>query len=308
MILGVYFAMNGFALLLTMALAATPLQPGEHARKLTVDKVERNYLVHIPKSYDPAKPTAAVLALHGAAMNGALMKFYTGLSEKAEKENFFVIYPDGSGAGPVYTWNAGGFSERIQKARPDDVKFLIAVLDDVASVVNVDPKRVYATGMSNGAMMCYLLAAEHSDRIAAIAPVAGTMAFDKLALKRPVPVLHFHGTKDTLVPYGGLKPAQQRFFKLKSVDETLACWCDANGCKKDAKITALPDKTKDDTTVNCHVYPLGKQNAEVILYEVVEGGHTWPGKKQLVEFLGNTTLDIAANDLMWEFFVKHPLP
>ena len=79
--------------------------------------------------------------------------------------------------------------------------FIGKVLDDLGSVVKMDEKRVYACGMSNGAMMCYRLAAELSDRIAAIAPVAGTIAIEESKPKRPVPVIHFHGTKDTLVPF-----------------------------------------------------------------------------------------------------------
>ena len=112
-------------------------------------------------------------------------------------------------AGIFLTWNSGGFRARMAEGRPDDVTFVAKLLDDLATVVNVDPKRVYATGMSNGGMMCYRLAAELSDRIAAIAPVSGTMAIDDYKPKRPVPVMHFHGTADNIVPFNGPRTARR---------------------------------------------------------------------------------------------------
>src|SRR5207248_1712283 len=118
------------------------------------------------------------LALHGAGMNGRMMRWFTGLDRKADREGFIVVYPDGTGSGSFLTWNAGALF-RLAGNRADDIAFLRELLDDLGKVVNVDPKRVFATGMSNGGMMCYRLAAEMSDRIAAIAPVAGTMAMPR---------------------------------------------------------------------------------------------------------------------------------
>ena len=93
----------------------------------------------------------------------------------------------------------------MAEGKADDVAFIGKLLDDLGTVVTVDEKRVYACGMSNGGMMCYRLAAELSDRIAAVAPVAGTIAIDESKPKRPVPVIHFHGTKDTIVPFEAAK-------------------------------------------------------------------------------------------------------
>lgn len=88
----------------------------------------------------------------------------------------------------------------MAEGRADDVAFIGKLLDDLATVVKVDEKRVYAYGMSNGGMMSYRLAAELSDRIAAVAPVAGTITIEESKPKRPVPIIHFHGTKDTSSP------------------------------------------------------------------------------------------------------------
>src|SRR5205823_9528672 len=137
-------------------------------------------------------PSPVVLALHSAAMNGSMMARFTGLSEKSDQAGFVVVYPNGTGTTSLFLyWDAGGVRGKVS----DDVGYVAKLLDDLATVVNVDPKRVFAAGMSNGAMMCYRLAAELSDRIAAIAAIAGTMAIEDCRPRRPVPVIHFHGTR-----------------------------------------------------------------------------------------------------------------
>ena len=103
----------------------------------------------------------------------------------------------------MLTWNGGNCCGYAQWNKVDDVGFTRALLDDLAKVVNVDAKRVFATGISNGGIMCYRLASELSDRIAAIAPVAGTMGTKTCNPKRPVSVMHFHGTDDKFLPFKG---------------------------------------------------------------------------------------------------------
>src|SRR4051812_3080041 len=178
-----------------------PLGPGDHTRTLMMGEQKRTYLVHVPKGYDPKKPAPVVLALHGAAMNGPMMVWFSGLNKKSDEAGFIVVYPSGTGIGPFLIWNAGGLKGKLAEGRADDVAFIGKLLDDLGTVAKVDEKRVYACGMSNGGMMCYRLAAELSDRIAAIAPVAGTIAIEKSKPKRAVPVIHFHGSKDNIVPF-----------------------------------------------------------------------------------------------------------
>lgn len=188
----------------------------------------------------------------------------------------------------------------------DDVAFIGKLLDDLATVTNVDAKRIYAAGMSNGGMMAYRLAAEMSDRIAAIAPVAGTLALDEVKPKRPVPVIHFHGTRDGLVPFnapGAGNPAM----RLKSGEDSVKLFVKVNGCPDEPTITELPNKAKDQLKVTRKVWGPGKDGAEVVLYVVEGGGHTWPGRDMPFEIVGKSTKNISANDLMWEFFQKHPM-
>ena len=228
--------MLGFALcsIACFTLSADPLTPGDHTRTLQVDGRERSYLVHVPPKYDPKKPTPVVLVLHGAGTNAQIMVRFCGMNKKADEAGFVAVYPNGTGtAGLFLTFNSGGFRARWPRARPNDVTFVAKLLDDLATVVNVDPKRVYATGMSNGGMMCYRLASELSDRIAAIAPVSGTMAITDYKPKRPVPVMHFHGTADYIVPFNGPK-GTPKFLTFKSVEETIRLCAKANGCPETA--------------------------------------------------------------------------
>jgi polyhydroxybutyrate depolymerase len=297
---------------LTLALAvvcAEPLNSGDHPRSLTVNGNERSYLIHIPPKYDAKKPAPVVLAYHGAMTNGAIMTVFSGLNKKADESGFIAVYPNGNGEGKLMlVWNSGGLRGKSLNEKYDDVAFTVAILDDLATVVNVDARRIYATGISNGGMMCYRLAAELSDRIAAIAPVAGTMAVPEPQLKRPVPVMHFHGTADKLVPVSGADATARIFVPFKSVAETMQIWAKIDGCPDEPAVVDLPDRANDGTTVQRKTWGPGREGAEVVLFLIEGGGHTWPGQPRIVEFLGKSTKDISANDLIWEFFEKHPMP
>ncbi|NBV45380.1 MAG: polyhydroxybutyrate depolymerase [Planctomycetia bacterium] len=287
--------------------ATAPLAPGDHTRSLAVDGRERTYLVHVPPRRDPARPVPVVLALHGAAMNGPMMAWFSGLDGKADAAGFVVAYPSGTGTGPFLAWNAGGFTGRMAEGRPDDVAFIRAVLDDLAEVLDVDTRRIFACGMSNGGMMCYRLAAELSDRIAAIAPVAGTVAIAESRPMRAVPVIHFHGTKDAIVPFDRSKGRQPPFMRLQDVAESVRTWVELNGCERLAATETL-SPAGSDLTVTRATHGRGRDGSEVVLVTIEGGGHTWPGQKPPVGFIGKSVDTVSANDLMWEFFEKHPLP
>jgi polyhydroxybutyrate depolymerase len=296
------------ALVMTLANQLQPLGPGDHLRVLDVDKLARTYWVHVPKNYDAAKRMPLVLALHGATMSAKTMEILTGLSKKADDAGFIVVYPNGTGPTPfLHTWNSGGFASYLSTAKPDDVHFVAKVLDDLEEVLNVDTKRVFATGMSNGAMMCYRLASEMSDRVAAIAPVSGTIAIDKYEPKRRVPVLHIHGTVDNLVPYDGPTSSIAVIIQFHSVADTITTCVKINGSAAEPKITEVPT-TKDKCKCKRLVYEAGADGAEVILYVVDGGGHTWPGRPFGGGLLGRYTMNFQANDVIWEFFRRHPLP
>ncbi len=282
-------------------LAQNPPQSGP--RSLEWDGVKRTYHVHVPKNYDHSKPTPVVLALHGAGMNGPMMERFSGLSAKADEAGFVVVYPSGTGAGVFLTWNAGFFPGPLNKKKADDVGFLNKLLDELPSVVNVDPRRIYVAGMSNGGMMSYRVGAELSHRIAAIAPVTGVLVLKEWAPKHPMPVLHIHGTDDLLVPFTGGKKETPEIFRFPSIEETVLRCVKANGCSEAPMVTELP-QAADTMKVTRKLYPKGSKEAEVVLYIMNKGGHVWPGQPNL-PFLGESTKNVIANDVIWEFFSRY---
>jgi len=122
-----------------------------------------------------------------------------------------------------------------------------------------------------------------------------------------VSVLHFHGTKDGLVLFGGPDERIPKNLKFLSVDETIRVWVRANGCPETPVVADLQNLVDEGTSVRRKWYGPGKEGSEVILYTIEGGGHTWPGRDPRLRFLGKSTRAISANDLMWEFFQKHPM-
>lgn len=263
----------------------------------------------MPPKYDADRPTPVVLAFHGASMNAGLMSQFSGLNDKADEANFAVVYPNGTGLGEtILFFNASAKPSGVPgKGPPDDVGFTAALLDDLATVVNVDRRRVFATGMSNGGMMSHRLAAELSDRIAAVAPVAGTLAVAEVKPERPVPVMHFHGKADTIVPFGGPRGRTPRTMQFKSVDDTIATWVKVNGCPPEPKVAQVHDAAGDGMPGTIRTYGPGNSGASVVLVTIDNAGHTWPGRKPIVSFIGKSGKNVIANDLMWEFFREHPM-
>jgi polyhydroxybutyrate depolymerase len=301
--------MSLVSLLLTAVIVADPLEPGDHLRKLEVDGLPRSCLVHVPPGYDPNQPTPVVLAYHGSTMNARMMATYSDLSKKADEAGFVAVYPNGFGHNKLkLLFDPGGLPEKEGKKRPDDVAFTARLLDDLETVINVDRRRVFATGLSNGGMMCYRLAAELSDRIAAIAPVAGPIAIEHFHPRRPVPIIHFHGTADTIVAWNGPDETTASMFSFKPVAQSIRLSALANHCDPEPAIEELPNLEDDGTTVTRLTYKPRSNGAEVVLYKINGGGHTWPGHNSLDRLLGPSTENISANDLMWEFFRNHPLP
>lgn len=191
----------------------------------------------------------------------------------------------------------------------DDVKFADLLLNDLAQTTPIDPKRLYATGISNGAMLCHRLAAEMPHRLAAIAPVAGTIATRSMPTVPGVSVIHFHGSDDRNVPYrGGVGARSLTKNDNISVADSIRVWVEVNQCDAEPTIERLPTTVNDGTTVTRTAYQGGVGGAEVVLYAIHGGGHTWPGGKDLGWYFGRTTRNISADELMWEFFQRHPKP
>ena len=289
----------------TVALSSAGLSPcaGRTAQPLNstwnikVDGRERTFVVHVPPSYDPAKATPLVLNFHGYQMSPKLEDWLTRMSEKSDAAGFVVVYPQGVGARTSF--NAGICCGVAAHDNVDDVAFTSAMLDRLEADLCIDTRRVYATGMSNGGFMSHRLGCALADRIAAIAPVAGINGDPLCSPSRPVPVLDFHGTDDPTVPYDG-DPKRGWLSAPASVE----AWAARDGCDGE-RVESSPG-----THVRCVTRPHCRAGAEVTLCTVEGGGHTWPGGVNVpwIAGQGSTNQDVSANDLIWDFFQKHPLP
>jgi polyhydroxybutyrate depolymerase len=287
----------GAAAVRKLALGDTP-PAGNKPGTIEVGGRTRDYFVHVPPSYDGQTAVPVVLVLHGATESPENVERLSGMSAKADKENFLAVYPRGTGRQEralMPTWNAGECCAYAMENHVDDVAFLSALVDEIEQDYNVDAKRIFVTGISNGGMMSYRLACELSDKIAAIAPVEGAQDVPCHPANR-VSVMVFHGTADHLVPFdGGSTPFQLGSKRSDaSVADTVAFWVKQDGCS--------PAPQRDETAaVHTDLYSGCKDGTSVALYAIQGGHHMWPG----VRLSGNS---VPATDLMWDFFSKHPKP
>jgi polyhydroxybutyrate depolymerase len=258
-----------------------------------------------------------VIVLHGRGANGESMMLLTrkGFNRLADKDCFMVAYPDGI----EMNWNDGRRDEeskdRAHTENIDDVGFISVLIDTIIKENNADPRRVYVTGISNGAIMAYRLACELSPKISAIAPVDGNIPvtlFPECSPLEPVSVLAINNTHDPLVPFEGGeihgKFEKVRLGRVLSVAESIDFWVSMNKCTPVPVISELPDRDPyDGTRVTVKEYLNGTDSAEVILYTIDGGGHTWPGGLQYLpaRMIGKTCRDFDANETIWSFFKKH---
>jgi polyhydroxybutyrate depolymerase len=284
------------------ALPAQSHAPVETGRTIQAGGVERSYLLHLPASRGAGRPVPLLLVFHGAGGEGAGIASHAGLTGPATGRGYALVYPDGVGR----RWNDG----RGAGGGQDDVEFIRILLDSLGRELPVDPKRIYATGISNGAGLTYRLACDLPGIFAAIAPVAGAPAAaieERCAATRPVSVISFQGTRDPLMPYeGGL--VSTRRGQVLSAQRSAALFAEVNGCTLPAAVTAEPDTVKDGTRVRRSAYGGCREGREVVLYTIEGGGHTWPGGPPVGRLVGRVSRDLDATRTMLDFFDRHSQP
>lgn len=281
------------------------------------DERERTYLLRVPLSYTSTTSLPLVVVLHGGGGNAIRMEEMTGFSELAERENFIVVYPNGTGRLPrrFLTWNSGYIELYASEHDVDDIGFIVALLDRLQELYSIDPDMIFVTGISNGAMMAYRLAAEHSGMFAAAGAVAGSIGGRTNSNSEPwiipgpespVSLIIFHGMLDSHVLYHGGETqtavhAQQGRIDT-SVAEAVEHFVDANWCMPVPSIT-----TSDDGTVVTETWTGGDDGTEVVLYTIMDAGHSWPGGHSWLpgDLPSN---EISATELIWDFFQSHPGP
>jgi polyhydroxybutyrate depolymerase len=281
---------------------------GDYSRSLLSGGRKRTFLLHVPRGWDRSKPAGLVIVLHGGGGNGRKVAALTRFNQVADRHGFVAAFPDGING----HWNDGRNVQNFKSHREniDDVGFIRLLIERLTQQLNLDSTRVYVTGMSNGAMMCYRLGCDLPDRLAAIAPVCGAVAVD-LPDSRPqglpISVLAINGTEDPFVPWqgGGVGLLNKRGSVL-SVPASIQFWVNRNGCAPEPEETRLPQKDpKHGISTVREVYAGGRDQTEVIAYRVEGGGHTWPGGSERTARFGKQSRDIDASETIWEFFQKH---
>lgn len=273
---------------------------GDRTLSLASGGYARTSLLHVPSSYDPARGMPLVVSFHGFGSDATQQTLLTNMSAAADARGFVVAYPQGIGNG----WNAGDCCTQLQPAGIDDVGFVRALVARIASEYCIDPKRIYATGMSNGGFMSHRLACEMADVFAAVAPVAGVLGISPATCNPPrvVPIMDFHGTSDGVVPYdGGMTSPDPFTHGFKSVQQTINFWRNKDGCL-DAPVTTY---ASGDAT--CVKWSGCRGGGDITLCTIDGGGHTWPGGLP-VPTLGKTSVDLNATNAMVDFFLAHPMP
>jgi polyhydroxybutyrate depolymerase len=216
----------------------------------------REYLLHVPASYDRGTPTPLVISMHAAGLWPAAHMAISQWNEEADRQGFIVVYPSGvEGHGPRI-WRADG-GPRLA----NDVRFIAELIDSLSATYNIDRARIYANGLSNGGGMSFALSCALADRIAAVGMVgaAQLLAWSWCPDRRPVPMITFHGTADNAAPYhGGFSwVAAKRF---PSIPGWTALWARRNGCAASAAVSMV---AADVTRI---AYPACTGNADVVLF------------------------------------------
>jgi polyhydroxybutyrate depolymerase len=308
-----------------------PLAPmgGSYAFNVAFGGAARHYRLHVPPAALGGKPLPLVLNLHGATQNAMLQELTSSMDTSADRNGYLVAYPDGTRISKVltpdpiakqaqYGWNAGRCCGLPVTRRVDDVGFLLKMISDIASRTPVDLRRVYVTGMSNGGMMAYAMAAEASNHVAAVSSVSGQVELPTIHPTRSVPTMEFHSVDDPIALWNGVPNPDPRL--RLSVVEGVNQWVRADGCNahahQSATIVGAPDSVSAGETATKVTFTHCRSGSEVVLWRFTGSGHVWPGSalntgpasSWVLDGVGRGIVLVDANDTMWQFFQRYSLP
>jgi len=282
---------------------------GDVDGKMTVDGIEREYILHLPKNYG-SESLPLVMVFHGGGGTAEQIKDHVKFNKLADKENFIVVYPNAVDK----NWNDGRIGDKLPMDR-DDVKFISMMLDTLTANYKINIKRIFSTGISNGGFFSFYLALKLSNRILAIAPVTANLPEnlkDSWKTDKPISVLLINGTKDPLVKFDGgpvgFKDDETGRGVSLSTSWTIKILTENNSCMPGVKVEEIDDKEDDDCKAEKETYYKCADGTKVILVTIKGGGHTWPGASQYLPkiIVGTVCKDFSATEMIWEFFKSLP--
>ena len=260
-----------FVLIAALAFAACGT-----SKPTTADRTDRPAGVFVPSSYDGSVSVPLVVLLHGYTASGDMAESYLELQPLAERRGFLYVHPDGAKdkTGQLF-WNATDACCDMFSANVDSSAHLMTLIDNVRHTYNVDAKRIYVVGHSNGGFMAYRMACDHADRIAAIVSVAGATFADpnKCKPSEPVNVLQIHGTADEIINYQG---DQIDGHAYPGAQATATTWASYNGCRPTPEASATPldlEATIAGAETSVSVFADCPRGGAVELWTVDGGSH-----------------------------------
>lgn len=253
--------------------------------------IEREFMIYIPEEYNHDSPSPLMFVFHGFGGSNNMIMYYSDFNSISERENFIVVYPQGSSFWGSSHWNVGGFTNGSEV---DDLAYVDFLIGLISQQYNVNSERLYATGMSNGGFFSYHLACQLSDKIAAIASVTGSMTnqtYNNCDPTKEVPVLQIHGTEDPIVSYEG-----NSSIGSIGIESVLSFWKSVNYCDEPVTIELYDSNPDDSFYIHRILFDNGVNGSKVDHYKVYGGEHIW--------FMDD---DINSSELIWEFFSRHDL-
>ena len=207
---------------------------------VTFQGIDRDFSIYIPESYTHDSPSAMIFVFHGFGGSNDMIMYYSEFNSISERENFIVVYPQGSSFWGYPHWNVGGWTNT---SSVDDIGFVDFLIELISQEYNLNQKKIYATGMSNGGFFSFLLACQLSQKIAAVASVTGSMTnetYQNCDPSKEVPILQIHGTNDPIVIYNG-----NSSIGSIGIEPVLSYWKLNNYCG-DPTISELSDSNLND--------------------------------------------------------------
>lgn len=265
--------------------------PGKYRYEIRSEGVTRKFILQVPPDYSPTRPLPMVVALHGWSMSGESFMTYSGFGALGNREQFFVLAPDGTG--DPRGWNAGFLD--LSGEKHDDAQVVMDMLSRAEKEVAVDGKRTYVVGHSNGAMLAQWIGSRFGDRVAAIASVAGLMGVpgragrEERAIPAPktgLSVMLVHGSGDRLVTY---RPSDEGLLKGIAAPDAAQWWATS------LQIQGKPTAERDPKVVRD--WWRGPSGLDVEFVTLLGAGHDWPTQAK-------TGFD--ATEEIWRFFRDHP--
>jgi len=250
------------------------------------DGVDREYILYIPESYEDGTEVPVMLNFHGFGGSAFRHLNNADMRDLSERENFILVYPEGTLLDGFQHWNPG-INSSWNKSSADDYGFIDKLIKSLGDTYNIDLNRVYACGYSNGGFFSYGLACHFSDKIAAVGSVAGTMlsgTYNSCQASFPKATINIHGTSDYVVPYNGT-------YGYTPIEDVIRFWADLNNCNN--------VEINYESNVENHVYFDDNEYSYVNHYKIIGGLHVWDDD---LNFNGKNT-----SELIWEFVSKYDI-